>query len=131
MRNTFTQSYGSKELDAATLLIVRTGFLPPDDPGSSARSTRSATSWAATGWSAATAPRGLRRRAARRRGAFLACSFWLVDALQRIGRHDEARELFEHLLELRSDVGLLAEEYDVAAGRQLGNFPRRSAISDW
>lgn len=57
-------------------------------------------------------------------GAFIACSFWLVDALLRIGRTDDAEELFERLLELRNDVGLLAEEYDTVAGRQLGNYPQ-------
>ena len=57
-------------------------------------------------------------------GAFLACSFWYVDNLELIGRKAEARELFEHLLSLRNDVGLLAEEYDARAGRQLGNFPQ-------
>ena len=57
-------------------------------------------------------------------GAFLACSFWYVDNLELLGRKAEARELFEYLLSLRNDVGLLAEEYDPRAGRQLGNFPQ-------
>jgi GH15 family glucan-1,4-alpha-glucosidase len=57
-------------------------------------------------------------------GAFLACSFWLVDNYVLQGRHDEARALFERLLSLRNDVGLLAEEYDASAKRQLGNFPQ-------
>src|ERR1700755_2819383 len=57
-------------------------------------------------------------------GAFLACSFWLADALLMLGRRDEGRALFERLLALRHDLGLLAEEYDVAARRQVGNFPQ-------
>jgi GH15 family glucan-1,4-alpha-glucosidase len=57
-------------------------------------------------------------------GAFLACSFWLVDNYVLLGRHDEARALFERLLALRNDVGLLAEEYDPHERRQLGNFPQ-------
>ena len=57
-------------------------------------------------------------------GAFLACSFWLADAYQSIGRHDDAVRLFEHLLAIRNDLGLLAEEYDHDKGRQLGNFPQ-------
>jgi GH15 family glucan-1,4-alpha-glucosidase len=59
-----------------------------------------------------------------REGAFLACSFWLADCLQMIGRHDDARSLFERLLGLSNDLGLLAEEYDLDAGRQAGNFPQ-------
>ncbi|WP_391540504.1 glycoside hydrolase family 15 protein [Isoptericola variabilis] len=59
-----------------------------------------------------------------REGTFLICSFWLVDALHGIGRHDEAVALFERLLGLRNDLGLLAEEYDVTSGRQLGNVPQ-------
>ena len=57
-------------------------------------------------------------------GAFLACSFWYVDNLVLLGRNAEAREVFERLLSLRNDVGLLAEEYDMVARRQLGNFPQ-------
>ncbi|MGQ4488897.1 glycoside hydrolase family 15 protein [Streptomyces sp. 372A] len=125
VRNTFTQSYGSRELDASTLLIARTGFLPPDDPrvigtvdavreelGSGGLVRRYSTD----GVSIDGLPGG--------EGAFLACSFWLADALRLTGRTGEATELFERLLALRNDVGLLAEEYDTAAGRQLGNFPQ-------
>jgi len=125
VRNTFTQYYGSRELDASTLLIVRTGFLPPDDPRviGTVDAVRSEL-----------AHDGLIRRYSTEgasvdglpgdEGAFIACSFWLVDALLRTGRRDEAEVLFERLLDLRNDVGLLAEEYDPVAGRQLGNYPQ-------
>ncbi|MET9603594.1 glycoside hydrolase family 15 protein [Streptomyces sp. NPDC006512] len=124
-RGTFTQYYGSRELDAATLLIPRVGFLPPDDPRviGTVDAVR-----------AELGRNGLVRRYSTEgpsvdglpgdEGAFLACSFWLVDALHMTGRGKEARELFERLLAVRNDVGLLAEEYDPAAGRQLGNFPQ-------
>ncbi|MEV7546455.1 glycoside hydrolase family 15 protein [Streptomyces sp. NPDC089915] len=124
-RGTFTQYYGSRELDAATLLIPRVGFLPPDDPrvigtvdavraelGSSGLVRRYSTE----GPSVDGLPGD--------EGAFLACSFWLADALHLTGRPKEARALFERLLAVRNDVGLLAEEYDPASGRQLGNFPQ-------
>ncbi|MEU8584537.1 glycoside hydrolase family 15 protein [Streptomyces abikoensis] len=124
-RGTFTQYYGSRELDAATLLIPRVGFLPPEDPRvvSTVDTVRREL-----------LHHGLVRRHSAEcepvdglpggEGAFLACSFWLADALFLTGRTEEARELFERLLALRNDVGLLAEEYDPEAGRQLGNFPQ-------
>ncbi|WP_424214977.1 glycoside hydrolase family 15 protein [Streptomyces sp. BI20] len=124
-RNTFTQSYGSEELDAATLLIPRTGFLPPDDPrvlGTIEAVRRELDQggllrrYSVAGQAVDGVPGS--------EGVFLACSFWLVDALVQTGRDKEARELFERLLAVRNDVGLLAEEYDPAAGRQLGNFPQ-------
>ncbi|WP_406265822.1 glycoside hydrolase family 15 protein [Streptomyces sp. NBC_00191] len=125
VRNTFTQSYGSVELDAAALLIPRVGFLPPDDPRVIG-TVDAVREELGTG--------GLVRRYSTDsrtvdglpggEGAFLACSFWLVDALRLTGRVKEARELFERLLALRNDVGLLAEEYDPVAGRQVGNFPQ-------
>ncbi|MGV9991025.1 glycoside hydrolase family 15 protein [Streptomyces sp. NPDC003374] len=124
-RNTFTQYYGSRELDAALLLIPRVGFLPPDDP-------RVAGTVDAV--RAELGEDGLLRRYSTDRasvdglpggeGAFLACSFWLADALHMTGRTEEARELFARLAALANDVGLLAEEYDTASGRQLGNFPQ-------
>ncbi|MET9376684.1 glycoside hydrolase family 15 protein [Streptomyces sp. NPDC002992] len=124
-RNTFTQSYGSRELDAATLLIPRVGFLPPDDPrvvGTVHAVRKELTHggllrrYSTEGVSVDGLPGG--------EGTFLVCSFWLADALRMTGREEEARELFEHLLALRNDVGLLAEEYDPVARRQLGNFPQ-------
>ncbi|MFF9076091.1 glycoside hydrolase family 15 protein [Streptomyces sp. NPDC014872] len=127
-RNTFTQSYGSKELDAATLLIPQMGFLPPDDPrviGTIDAIQRELTTSDGFVLRYATAgdevgADGLRGD----EGAFLACSFWLADDLAMIGRLDEARELFERLLGLRNDLGLLAEEWDSKRHRQVGNFPQ-------
>jgi GH15 family glucan-1,4-alpha-glucosidase len=120
----FVQSYGSTALDASLLLIPTTGFLPPDDPRVSG--------------TIAAVERGLLRDGFLLRydtarsddglppgeGVFLACSFWLADAYVLAGRVDDARRLFERLLELRNDVGLLAEQYDVRARRLVGNFPQ-------
>ncbi|WP_326594919.1 glycoside hydrolase family 15 protein [Streptomyces sp. NBC_01803] len=125
-RNTFTQFYGSRGVDAALLLLPRTGFLPWSDPRM--RGTVDAVS-------RELGEDGLVRRYANEaddnvdglpggESAFLACSFWLADALHGTGRADQARELFERLLSLRNDVGLLSEEFDVRAGRQLGNTPQ-------
>ncbi|MFF5251839.1 glycoside hydrolase family 15 protein [Streptomyces leeuwenhoekii] len=123
-RNTFTQSYGSRELDAALLFIPRVGFLPPDDPR--VLGTIDAIAKELTRG-------GLVRRYSTEdpvdglpgsEGTFLVCSFWLADALHMTGRTEEAEELFARLVGLANDVGLLAEEYDPVAGRQLGNFPQ-------
>jgi GH15 family glucan-1,4-alpha-glucosidase len=124
--NSFVQSYGSRELDASTLLIPLVGFLPHDDPrvvGTVERIERDLTRegfverYAAE---AATDVDGLPSG----EGAFLPCSFWLVDCLALIGREADARALFERLLGVRNDLGLLAEEYDPHAKRMLGNFPQ-------
>ncbi|MEU9082056.1 glycoside hydrolase family 15 protein [Streptomyces sp. NPDC048357] len=124
-RGTFTQYYGSSELDAATLLIPRTGFLPPDDPRvigtvDAVRAELGRTGLVRRYTTEGPAVDGLPGD----EGAFLACSFWLADALYLTGREKEARDLFERLLAVRNDVGLLAEEYDPHTGRQLGNFPQ-------
>ncbi|QDQ10802.1 glycoside hydrolase family 15 protein [Streptomyces spectabilis] len=125
-RGTFTQSYGSTELDAAVLLIPRVGFLPPDDP-------RVLGTIDAVREDLGTREGFVRRYSTDgftvdglpgHEGVFLACSFWLADALHLSGRTKEARALFERLLDLCNDVGLLAEEYDAAEHRQLGNFPQ-------
>ncbi|MEU4067101.1 glycoside hydrolase family 15 protein [Streptomyces wedmorensis] len=125
VRNTFTQSYGSRELDAATLLIPRVGFLPPDDPRvvgtvDAVRAELTQDGFVRRYSVDSGAVDGLPGQ----EGTFLVCSFWLADALRMTGRADEARELFDRLVGLTSDVGLLAEEYDPATGRQLGNFPQ-------
>jgi GH15 family glucan-1,4-alpha-glucosidase len=127
-RNTFTQSYGSKELDASLLLIPQMGFLPPDDKrviGTIEAIQRELSTsdgfilrYPTDGENAGVD--GLEGD----EGAFLACSFWMADDLAMIGRVDEARKLFERLLALRNDLGLLAEEWDPRLQRQVGNFPQ-------
>ncbi|MFB6778585.1 glycoside hydrolase family 15 protein [Streptomyces sp. NPDC056352] len=127
-RNTFTQSYGSRELDASLLLIPQMGFLPPDDKrviGTIEAIQRELSTedgfvlrYPTKGEDAGVD--GLEGD----EGAFLACSFWLADDLAMIGRVDEARQLFERLLSLRNDLGLLAEEWDPRLQRQVGNFPQ-------
>ena len=123
-RNSFVQSYGAKALDASLLLIPIVGFLPPSDArvtGTLAAIERELIRDGLvirydTGEAKDGLPPG--------EGAFLACSFWLVGNYTLAGRRKEAQALFDRLLTLRNDVGLLAEEYDPVAKRQLGNFPQ-------
>ncbi|MEV8601182.1 glycoside hydrolase family 15 protein [Streptomyces griseoviridis] len=124
-RNTFTQSYGSPELDASLLLIPRVGFLPPDDPRvvgtvDAIRAELDHDGLVLRYSAGKTDVDGLPGD----EGAFLVCSFWLADALHLTGRTEEARELFERLVGLTNDVGLLSEEYDPVTGSLLGNFPQ-------
>ena len=130
-RGTFTQYYGSNGLDAALLLIPRVGFLPPDDPRVRGTVDAVQRELCEDGFvlryrtdADPTSDHGTVDGLPGSEGAFLACSFWLADALALTGREDEARDLFERLLELRNDVGLLSEEWDPHAGRQLGNTPQ-------
>jgi GH15 family glucan-1,4-alpha-glucosidase len=120
----FVQSYGGMELDASLLLMPLVGFLPPDDPrvrGTvEAIQRRLAVDGLLLRYDTGSTDDGLPPG----EGAFLACSFWLADNLVLQGRHAEAQSLFERLLALRNDVGLLAEEYDPRARRMLGNFPQ-------
>jgi GH15 family glucan-1,4-alpha-glucosidase len=122
--NSFVQSYGSKQLDASCLRIALVGFLPPDDPR-------------IRGTVEAIERRLMRDGLVRRyntrttddgvpgdEGVFLACSFWMVTNLWLIGRRADAKALYERLLALRNDAGLLSEEYDPKAKRMLGNFPQ-------
>src|SRR5262245_9652383 len=121
---TFVQSYDATDLDASALLIPLVGFLPPDDERVSSTLGAIRRHLMVDGLvhrydthrTADGLPAG--------EGAFLACSFWFADNLVLLGRRQEAQELFEHLLTLRNDVGLLAEEYDPVGKRMLGNFPQ-------
>ncbi|MFD7503376.1 glycoside hydrolase family 15 protein [Streptomyces sp. NPDC001700] len=127
-RNTFTQSYGSKELDASLLLIPQMGFLPPDDKRvigtiEAIQRELSTSDGFVMRYPTAGEDAGVDGLEGDE-GAFLACSFWLADDLAMIGRVDEARRLFEKLLGLRNDLGLLAEEWDPRLQRQVGNFPQ-------
>jgi GH15 family glucan-1,4-alpha-glucosidase len=121
----FVQSYGSKELDASLLLIPLVGFLPASDPRVRGTIEAIERNLVVDGLvlryrTHETGVDGLPPGD----GVFLPCSFWLVDCLELIGRHDDAYDLFERLLALANDVGLLAEEYDPRAKRLLGNFPQ-------
>jgi len=123
-KKAFTQVYGGDELDASLLTMPLIGFLPIDDERVAGTITAIERELMRDGFV-------LRYRTERKvdglpgsEGVFLPCSFWLADCLHLIGRTTEARELFERLLKLRNDLGLLAEEYDPHAKRQLGNFPQ-------
>jgi GH15 family glucan-1,4-alpha-glucosidase len=123
-RGTFTQYYGSRELDASVLMIPLVGFLPGTDERVTgtidAISHELGRDGFVSRYSTTETDDGLPGG----EGQFLACSFWLVSALALNGRVAEARALFDRLLGLRNDLGLLAEEYDVARQRQVGNFPQ-------
>ncbi|SFW58522.1 glycoside hydrolase family 15 protein [Luteibacter sp. UNCMF366Tsu5.1] len=123
-RGCFTQSYGSKEIDASLLLVTLTDFLPPDDPRVTATVRAVEEDLLVDGF--------VRRYDTRSgvdglppgEGQFLPCSFWLVENYVLLGRLDEARSMFMRLIGLANDLGLLAEEYDPRAKRLLGNFPQ-------
>lgn len=120
----FVQAYGSDALDASLLHIPLVGFLPPDDPrvvGTVEAVQRDLTE---DGLVLRYRTHEVEDGLPPGEGAFLACSFWLADALVLMGREAEARSLFERLRALTNDVGLLAEEYDPKGGRMLGNFPQ-------
>jgi GH15 family glucan-1,4-alpha-glucosidase len=127
-RNAFTQAYETTHLDASLLMIPLVGFLPATDPrmlGTVAAIERELCEdgfvhrYLQTDESVDGLPPG--------EGAFLPCTFWLADNYALSGRLADARATFERLLALRNDVGLLAEEYDPQAQRQLGNFPQAFA----
>ncbi|WP_433158509.1 glycoside hydrolase family 15 protein [Kribbella sp. CA-247076] len=123
----FTQCYGSQRLDAAGLLLPRYGFLPWTDPRVVGTVDAIQSQLTQDGLVLRYAVGDGRPNCDSiqgTEGAFLACSFWLADALHGIGRTDEAEALFDRLLALRNDVGLLSEEYDVATGHHLGNTPQ-------
>jgi len=120
----FVQSYGSEQLDASLLLMPMTGFLPAEDPR--VRGTLKAIEGSLMSggmvlrYNTEKAPDGLPPG----EGVFLACSFWMVGALKLQGREADAKKLFERVLSLANDVGLLSEEYDTGAKRMVGNFPQ-------
>ncbi len=123
-KQAFTQVYGSEQLDASLLMMPMVGFLPPDDPRVVSTVEAIQRELVQDGFV-------LRYRTESNvdglpgdEGVFMLCTFWLADCLHLIGRTEEARELFERLLKLRNDVGLLSEEYDPKAKRMLGNFPQ-------
>jgi GH15 family glucan-1,4-alpha-glucosidase len=124
-RNTFLQTYEGRAVDASLLQIPIVGFLPPDDPRvigtvDAVLADLSTDSGLILRYRTDDEVDGLPGD----EGAFLACSFWMVEALHLVGRIDEAKDRFEALLSLRNDLGLLAEEYDPRIGRMVGNFPQ-------
>jgi len=125
-KQSFTQYYGSEALDASVLMMPLVGFLPPSDPRVVSTVEAIQRELVDDGFVLRyrTTDDGSVDGLTGREGAFLACSFWLVDCLHMIGRVDEARQMFERLLALRNDLGLLSEEYDPVAKRLVGNFPQ-------
>lgn len=123
-KNSFTQAFGSEALDAGLLLLPVIGFLPADDPRIVSTVAAVEKELLVDGFVLRYRPDETADGLAGDEGAFLACSFWLVDSYVMLGRHAEAKALFERLVGLSNDLGLLAEEYDPHRKRQVGNFPQ-------
>jgi GH15 family glucan-1,4-alpha-glucosidase len=122
--NSFVQSYGSHALDASLLLIPLVGFLPPADPRVKGTVAAIERGLMRDGLLARYVPQESVDGLPPSEGAFIPCTFWLADNLHLQGRDDEARAIYERLLGLCNDVGLISEEYDSHAQRLLGNFPQ-------
>jgi GH15 family glucan-1,4-alpha-glucosidase len=123
-RNSFVQHYGGKALDASLLLIPQVGFLPPDDPRVVGTIEAIERELVRDGFVLRYSTDEVDDGIGGEEGAFLVCSFWLADAYVMLGRLDDAVKLFDRLLGLRNDLGLLAEEYDPVRGRLVGNYPQ-------
>ena len=123
-RNTFVQYYGGRDLDASLLLIPQLGFLPPEDPRVRGTVLAIERELMHDGFVYRYPTRPETDGLPPGEGVFLPCSFWLANSLALIGRRDDAVALFERLLAVRNDLGLLSEEYDPAGRRLLGNFPQ-------
>ena len=123
-RNTFVQYYGGRDLDASLLLIPQLGFLPPEDPRVRGTIEAIERELVCDGFVNRYPTRPGIDGLPSGEGVFLACSFWLANSLSLIGRRNDAVKLFERLLAVRNDLGLLSEEYDPRSGRLLGNFPQ-------
>ncbi|MGC3990883.1 MAG: glycoside hydrolase family 15 protein [Chthoniobacteraceae bacterium] len=125
-RGTFTQYFGGKELDASLLMMPLVGFLPADDERVRSTVLTIQKELMYDGFVLRYSPADSAKvdGLPPGEGTFLPCSFWMVSCLHLIGRHDEAMEMFERLLGLRNDLGLLSEEYDPVNRRLLGNFPQ-------
>ena len=123
-KNSFTQAYGSDQLDAALLLMPAVGFLPGSDPRVKGTVTAIERELMPHGYVLRYDTTKVQDGLPPGEGVFLACSFWMVSALKAIGRKRDAKKLFERLLALRNDLGLLSEEFDVERNRMVGNFPQ-------
>lgn len=123
-RNSFMEYYGAKTLDASTLLLGAVGFLPPEDPRIKGTIAAMESQMLSDGLVLRHDPDEAPKADGPVEGAFLACSFWLADAYVLAGDLDKAEALFDRVVALANDVGLLAEEYDTVARRQVGNFPQ-------
>lgn len=123
-RNSFVQQYGGSALDASLLMMAMVGFLPPEDERVKGTVAAIEEELDSAGFVSRYKTETMRDGLQSGEGSFLACSFWLVENISLQGRHDEAEALFDKLLKIRNDLGLLSEEYDTNAQRQVGNFPQ-------
>ena len=123
-QNTFVESYGSQLLDASILLLPAVGFLSPSDPRVLGTIAAIEKHMMRDGFVLRHDPREISDEKQPIEGAFLACSLWLADAYVLAGEIDKAQALFDRVVAVANDLGLLAEEYDSGVGRQTGNFPQ-------